>query len=377
MSTIEYIDFVLLIVALYIISGGIYIDINTTATPLINTFFLLIGAICANFIGTTGAATLLIRPFMKINKNRLKPYHIVFFIFTVCNVGGCLSVIGDPPIFIAFLKGMPFLWPIKNNFLPWLVTIGTLLLMFYFIDRRNRILHTEDHTNKPLIVIDGKRNFLWIFLTTCVIFINPVMIPSVPTISFHGHNISFLREILLILICFVSFLVSKKDILKKNDYSWEPINEVIILFFGIFITMAPALTIIEETIKHVDSSLINSTSLFWFTAFFSSFLDNTPTLLNALTISMSLHGLDLKNVTDVYNYAMGSAPDSINHLRSICITSVFFGGFTYIGNGPNFMIKSIAEKNGVPMPTFGGYILKYSFIYLLPVLVFIWFVFCR
>ena len=141
--------------------------------------------------------------------------------------------------------------------------------------------------------------------------------------------------------------------------------------------MAPALTIIEETIKHVDTSLINSTSLFWFTAFFSSFLDNTPTLLNALTISMSLHGLDLKNVTDVYNYAIGTYPHSINHLRSICITSVFFGGFTYIGNGPNFMIKSIAEKNGVHMPTFGGYILKYSFIYLFPVLVFIWFVFCR
>ena len=237
MSTVEYIDFILLIVALYIISGGIYIDINTTATPLINTFFLFVGAICANFIGTTGAATLLIRPFMKINKNRLKPYHIVFFIFIVCNVGGCLSVIGDPPIFIAFLKGMPFLWPIKNNFLPWLVTIGTLLVMFYFIDRRNSVIANDEYTNKPLIVIEGKRNFFWIILTTCVVFINPVMISSVPTFSFHGHDISFLREILLAAICVASFKFSKKDILKKNDYSWEPINEVIILFFGIFITM--------------------------------------------------------------------------------------------------------------------------------------------
>ena len=163
----------------------------------------------------------------------------------------------------------------------------------------------------------------------------------------------------------------------KNDYSWEPIWELIVLFFGIFITMSPALIILEDLVQHIDKSLISITSLYWFTAFFSSFLDNTPTLLNALAISMSLNGADISKTIDVYNFANGLYPNSTEFLKAICLTSVFFGGFTYIGNGPNFMIKSIAEKYNIKMPTFFGYIFKYSMVYLFPVLFFVWFLFCR
>ena len=377
LSIIEYIDFILLIVALYIISGGICIDVNLKTSPYINTIFLLIGSIISNIIGTTGAAALLIRPFMKMNKGRLQVYHIIFFIFIVCNIGGCLSVIGDPPILIAFLKGMPFLWPLKHNFLPWVVANVYLLFVFFVLDKKNTNMSYNIVNNSRKVIIEGKRNFLFVLLTIVSIFITPALFNFLPVINFQGHKICIVRDIILFFICFFSYKFADKNALKKNDYSWEPIVELIVLFFGIFVTMSPALVILEDLVKHVDKSLVTTTSLYWFTAFFSSFLDNTPTLLNALAMSMSMNGADISSHIDVHNFAVGMYPNSIEYLKAICLTSVFFGGFTYIGNGPNFMIKSIAEKYGVKMPTFFGYIVKYSIKYLLPVLILIWALFCR
>lgn len=377
LAFIEYVDFILLIVALYIISGGIFVDVNIKASPAVNVIFLFLGAILANIIGTTGAAALLIRPFIKMNKTRIQVYHIIFFIFIVCNIGGCLSVIGDPPILIAFLKGMPFLWPLKHNFLPWLFTNICLLTMFFFLDFKNIKGNTTLSEKKFFIIVRGKRNFIWIIFTILSVFVTPTIFSFLPVINFWGHQICFVRNIFLIFICFCAYKYADKEALIKNDYSWEPIWELIVLFFGIFITMSPALIILEDLVQHIDKSLISITSLYWFTAFFSSFLDNTPTLLNALAISMSLNGADISNSIDVYNFANGLYPNSTEYLKAICLTSVFFGGFTYIGNGPNFMIKSIAEKYNIKMPTFFGYIFKYSMFYLFPVLFFVWFLFCR
>ena len=377
LAFVEYLDFILLIVALYIISGGIFIDVNIKTSPFVNVVFLFLGAVLANIIGTTGAAALLIRPFIKMNKSRIQVYHIVFFIFIVCNIGGCLSVIGDPPILIAFLKGMPFLWPLKYNFMPWLFTNICLLSMFFFLDYKNTKVEKDLVEKRFFIIVRGKRNLMWVVFTILSVFISPTIFTFLPVINFSGHQICFVRNIFLIFICFCAYKYADKEALIKNDYSWEPIWELIVLFFGIFITMSPALIILEDLVQHIDKSLISITSLYWFTAFFSSFLDNTPTLLNALAISMSLNGADISKTIDVYNFANGLYPNSTEFLKAICLTSVFFGGFTYIGNGPNFMIKSIAEKYNIKMPTFFGYIFKYSMVYLFPVLFFVWFLFCR
>ena len=377
LSIIEYLQFIIFIVVLYIISGGIYLEFNKKGTPIINTCLLLFGALISNIIGTTGAATLLIRPFMKINRGRLEPYHIVFFIFIVCNIGGSLSPIGDPPLFSGFLKGVPFFWTLKHNILPWILANSLLSLIFFLLDKKNKKICIDNIDTSSILKIEGKINFVYILLTLCVIFINPIIIPSIPTINIFGHHIAFIREILLVIIGICAYKTSDKNALEKNEFTLAPIHELCILFLGIFITMAPALHIIEDKIQHIDHSIITPTLLYWIAAFFSSFLDNTPTYINALAVCMSINGADISNVKDVYDFSCGLYPNSIEYLRTICLTSVFFGGFTYIGNGPNFMIKAIAEKNGVKMPTFFSYILKYSFVYLLPVLTLIWFLFSR
>lgn len=377
LSIIEYLQFIIFIVVLYIISGGIYLEINKKGTPIVNCLLLLFGAIISNFIGTTGAATLLIRPFMKINRGRLEPYHIIFFIFIVCNIGGSLSPIGDPPLFSGFLKGVPFFWTLKHNILPWIIANGLLLIVFFFLDYNNKKNCCDVLDKSKIINIQGKMNFVYILLTLIAIFINPIIIPSLPTINIFGHNIALIREILLTIIGICAYKKSNRDILEKNEFTFAPIHELCILFLGIFITMAPALHIIEDKLQYIDHSIITPTLLYWVAAFFSSFLDNTPTYINSLAVCMSINNADISNVHDVLAFSQGLYPNSIEFLRTICLTSVFFGGFTYIGNGPNFMIKAIAEKNGVKMPSFFTYILKYSFIYLLPVLTLIWFIFSR
>ena len=342
---------------------------------MVNTLILLCGAILANVIGTTGAAILLIKPYIKINKHRIKPYNIVFFIFIVCNIGGCLSPIGDPPLFSGFLKGVPFTWPLRYNLLPWIITNGMLLLIFYILDNKNELKAIKIQNYGSTIEINGKQNLIFVALTIFAIFLNPMVFNWVPTVNIYNHNISFLKDILLITIGITAYKLSNKEILKKNEFSFNPVIELAFMFFGIFITMGPALTIIEEASSNITKGLISPGLFFWVIAFLSSFLDNTPTYMNSLALMMSLEGANISNPTEVLAFSNGLYPNSILFLRIICVTSVYFGGFTYIGNGPNFIIKSIAEKEGIKMPSFFGYILKYSCIYLLPVLTLIWFIF--
>lgn len=375
LSFIEYLEFIIFIVVLYVISGGINLKINKTGTPMVNTLILLCGAILANVIGTTGAAILLIKPYIKINKHRIKPYNIVFFIFIVCNIGGCLSPIGDPPLFSGFLKGVPFTWPLRYNLLPWIITNGMLLLIFYILDNKNELKAIKIQNYGSTIEINGKQNLIFVALTIFAIFLNPMVFNWVPTVNIYNHNISFLKDILLITIGITAYKLSNKEILKKNEFSFNPVIELAFMFFGIFITMGPALTIIEEASSNITKGLISPSLFFWVIAFLSSFLDNTPTYMNSLALMMSLEGANISNPTEVLAFSNGLYPNSILFLRIICVTSVYFGGFTYIGNGPNFIIKSIAEKEGIKMPSFFGYILKYSCIYLLPVLTLIWFIF--
>ncbi len=374
-SIVEYLQFILLIVALYVVSGGICIDIKANSTPFVNMFLLLCGACFSNIFGTTGAAALLIRPFIKINKNRLSIYHIVFFIFIVCNVGGALLPVGDPPLFLGFLKGVPFFWTLTHDFLPWCTAVGILLILFYIFDRRNRD-DSQMRNNNFSISIGGKRNFIWLICVMLAVFINPVVFSSIPVIYYHGHDIPFIREVLLIVIIICAYKLSDRKILAKNEFSFEPIHELIILFFGIFVTMMPANTVITQIIKDIDTTYINPSLLFWGTAGLSSFLDNAPTYLNMLTISMTSNGADINDYFDVIEYASGGIyDDSISHLKAVSLASVFFGAMTYIGNGPNFMVKAIAEGYGVKMPSFFMYILRYSIPILLPVLIIVWLLF--
>ncbi len=382
-SLFEYIQFISLISALYIAASGVLIKINTKATPLNNTLLLLFGAILSNFIGTTGASMLLIKPFIRLNKGRVKIYHIIFFIFMISNVGGALTAIGDPPLFLGFLKGVPFSWTIINNFSPWAFALTLLSAVFFIIDSKNTKKNKEKvkDTRYPKfnIKIVGKKNFLWLILIICSVFFDPNIFSWIPAIIYHGHKHSFLREIIFILICFYAYKKADKTALKQNDFSFEPLKEVIFIFIGIFGTMAPALEIISVIARSdAGKAIISPNTLYWGTGLLSSFLDNAPTYLNFLTASMGAHGANITNITDVQKYAQGEIfANSISHLRAISIAAVFFGAMTYIGNGPNFMVKSIAEKNNIKMPTFFGYIFKYSLTVLLPVLFIVWIIFFR
>jgi len=375
----EYIQFISLLTGLFFASGAIMIDVDKKATPVANVIILLIGAVIANVIGTTGASMLLIRPFIRLNKGRIKAYHIVFFIFIVSNVGGSLTPIGDPPLFLGFLKGIPFFWTLTHNFLPWVVGVILLCLMFFVFDSRNKKVYNdnvpESFTNKISLI--GSKNFIWLGIIVLAVFIDPNVFDWVPGINYHGQKISFIREIIMLSAAFLSFRLADKKILEQNEFSIEPIREVAFLFIGIFGTMMPALELVSIFARSdAGQALITHNVLYWGTGTLSGFLDNAPTYLNFLAAGMSARGADINVLSDVVQYAQGGTfYNSIIDLKAISIGAVFFGAFSYIGNGPNFMVKSIAEQIGIDMPSFFGYIVKYSIPILVPVLIITWLIF--
>jgi Na+/H+ antiporter NhaD/arsenite permease-like protein len=377
-TLVEYIQFITLISALYIAAGGIHIHLKGKANTKSNILFLITGAVLSNIIGTTGASMLLIRPYIRFNKSRIRPYHIIFFIFLISNVGGALTPIGDPPLFLGFLKGVPFHWTLHHNVGPWVIALVALCSIFYYLDSRHKHSHAQDSiaSSHALIAVTGKRNFLWLMGIVVAVFIDPNLFPSVPAIHYHGNAISFVRELIFLAISYVAYRYADKHALRDNAFSWEPLKEVIILFFGIFSTMMPALFIISNYAQTLPSALITPTTLYWGTGLLSSMLDNAPTYLNFLAASMASQGADMLQHADVYQYAIGGYMDSILRLKAISIAAVFFGAMTYIGNGPNFMVKSIAEQLGIRMPSFGKYILSYAIPFLLPVLAAIWLLCC-
>ena len=375
----EYIQFISLLAALYIASGGIMIDIDKKATPMANVLLLLTGAVISNLIGTTGASMLLIRPFMRLNKTRIQAYHVIFFIFVVSNIGGSLTPIGDPPLFLGFLKGVPFFWTLTHNIAAWAVAILLLLIVFYFFDKRNKTNYLGDeeveYTNKVQLI--GARNFFWLALVIAAVFLDPNVLPWVPAITFEGQKFSFLREIIMLTVAFLSFKLANKKAIEGNDFSFEPIREVAFIFVGIFGTMMPALELVGAFAASPEGAkMISHNTLYWGTGILSGFLDNAPTYINFLTAALAAQGGSIGQLNDVVAFAEGGVfHDSVLDLKAISIAAVFFGAFTYIGNGPNFMVKSIAEQIGLKMPSFFGYIIRFSIPFLLPLLLVIWLIF--
>lgn len=375
----DYVQFIALITALYMASGSILIEVNRRATPLSNLLLLFMGAVIANLIGTTGASMLLIRPYIRLNQGRIKVYHIVFFIFMVSNVGGALTPIGDPPLFLGFLNGVPFFWTLQHNLLPWLLVLLVLGAVFYFLDTHNVGASTKVaiDPDKPALHIVGKHNFVWLALIIGAVFIDPNIFKWVPAIQYHHHTFSFVRELMLLGIAWLSYHYASQHALQANEFSMEPLREVVFLFVGIFGTMIPALELIGAFAQSEEGrSLITHNTLYWGTGIFSSILDNAPTYLNFGTASMAAQGASVLEVAEVRAFAAGGVfPHSVIQLKAISIASVFFGAMTYIGNGPNFMVKAIAEHLGVQMPSFFGYILRFSVPILLPALVLVWLLF--
>ena len=378
-ALMEYVQFIALISALYMAAGGILIKINRRATPWANLALLFVGAVMANFIGTTGASMLLIRPYIRLNQGSVKVYHIVFFIFIVSNVGGALTPIGDPPLFLGFLKGVPFFWTIQHNLLPWLVVLLLLGTIFYFLDTHHtsRANATSIDTTKPAIHLVGKHNFIWLAIIIGAVFIDPNIFAWVPALHYDHHSFSFIRELILLSVAGLSYYDADPHALQENAFNLAPLKEVVLIFLGIFGTMVPALQLISAfAASEAGQALITHNTLYWCTGIFSSVLDNAPTYLNFSAASMAAQGAAITEVAAVKAFAAGNIfPNAVLQLKAISVASVFFGAMTYIGNGPNFMVKAIAEHMGVRMPSFFSYILRYAIPILLPALSIVWLLF--
>lgn len=348
----EYISFVVLMASLFIVAGGIHIRVSGEATPWKNVLFLLVGSVLASVIGTTGAAMLLIRPWVRMNRYRITGFHTAFFIFLIANVGGGLTPVGDPPLFLGFLKGVPFWWTLEHLWRPWLLVVGLLIGIFYFIDRENFLRAPrairEEETGEGSWGFEGLGNLLPLgAILVAVFFPTP------------------LREIMMASAAFLSWYLTPRITHERNDFTFAPIKEVAWLFLGIFATMVPALDYLERHAPQLTQSFgLGSAHFFYLTGILSSFLDNAPTYLAFLSVELGLKGGTLANPQDVLRIA---TQDPV-HLIAISMGAVFFGAMTYIGNGPNFMVKSIVEQFGARPPSFFGYILYYALPILLPVL---------
>ena len=358
----EYISFIALLASLFVASGGILIKVDKKSTPMLNVAILLFGAVISNIIGTTGASMLLIRPYIKVNKNRIKPYHIIFFIFSVSNIGGALDPIGDPPLFLGFLRGIGFFWFFEHIILVWIPTLIALMAIFYFIDSRNKVEDNESYSGK--IEFKGGKNIIYLAIILLSVFIDPGIISWVPSLAPLPFG---LREIIMFTVTYLSFKTADKKILQSNEFDFEPIKEVAYLFIGIFATMIPALQLIAHESKMYGQQL-NPGVFYWATGILSAILDNAPTFLNFLSAALGKYGMDVNVKQQVFDFSL-TYPI---YVQAISIAAVFFGAMTYIGNGPNFMVKSICERAGIKMPSFFGYLMKYSIPILLPIFFIIW-----
>ncbi len=364
----DYAGFIALIGSLFVVSGGIHITVKGEATPAVNVLFLLLGALAANLLGTTGASMLLIRPWICVNKYRIAAHHIVFFIFIVSNIGGCLTPIGDPPLFLGYLKGIPFGWVTAHCWPMWAVAVGLLLAVFYVVDAahyrrasaevRARLLGAREKWR-----FEGLGNLGFLLVILGAVFIKQPL---------------FLREVLLVGAAVGSWFTTRKTIHEANQFDFHPIREVAILFLGLFATMIPALDLVQAHAHRLGEA---SPALFyWCSGLLSSILDNAPTYMAFLSAIVGLlvepqTGLAQIGEFDL-NLLLGS--DTLSqYLVAISVGAVFFGAATYVGNAPNFMVKAIADRNKVRMPGFLGFVFKYSVPYLAPVLVLIWLLFLR
>jgi Na+/H+ antiporter NhaD/arsenite permease-like protein len=353
----EYISFIALVGSLYVVAGGIRIQTPGGATPLGNALFLFAGAVAANVLGTTGAAMLLIRPWIQMNRNRIAPHHIAFFIFLAANVGGCLTPIGDPPLFLGFLQGIPFWWVAQHCWPMWAVATGLLLAIFYVVDKM-ALSRAQPAVPAPAAAtgdwrLAGRPNLLFLAVILGAVFID---------------RPPFLREGLMLAAAAGSFFTTKKSAHAANDFHFHPIIEVAVLFAGIFATMIPALAWLDQGAPRLLGSNPPPGVFYWGAGGLSAMLDNAPTYLGFLNALFGVSGTE--EISELL-------AQKETHILAISIGAVFFGAATYIGNGPNFMVKAIAEERGVRMPSFLGFVLKYSLPYLAPVLALVWWLFFR
>lgn len=424
----EYISFIFLLGSLFIVSGGIVIRIRGDATPMANTMILLIGSILANIFGTTGASMLLIRPYLRLNKKHLRMYHVVFFIFIVSNVGGSLTPIGDPPLFLGYLQGVPFFWVFEHCWPIWLMVNSILLTVFYVIDayharRDDRASDRTVDEYGPAVSLYGAVNLIFIGLILFGVlghsFLNHF---TEEQFGIHGPW----RELLMSLAAFGSLASTPKRVHGENVFNYAPIKEVAFLFIGIFLTMVPALNYLYNRAQTGDLPLRTPGQFYFLSGTLSSVLDNAPTYLTFFqtrlgsldplviereiqivkdpshAVESHLNDLDSDRVQQVrdaidtmkklYPQRFRDGQISEHEIRianlfgdlqlktyliAISMGSVLFGAMTYIGNGPNFMVKSISEHQGAPTPGFFAYIFMYAIPILLPVLVLVWAVFLK
>ncbi len=376
----EYLSFIALISSLFVVSGGILIRINRRGTPLTNSLLLLFGAAISNIIGTTGASMLLIRPFMRMNEGRLKAFHIVFFIFMVSNIGGALTPVGDPPLFLGFLKGVPFFWVFQKLWLPWLLTLCALLLLFLVLDARSGSGELKEVEANGGVSVRGKRNFFYLALIIGAVFLDPAVIQGFPSLQERFHLPFGIRELMMFGAAFAAYKTANHDALKGNAFNFEPLREVAFLFIGIFATMIPALALIAFYAE-THAAEFSLSRFYWMTGVLSGVLDNAPTYMNFLAAASGKFGLAITSPAAVKAFAGGIASpvpgdsSSALYLMAISIASVFFGAMSYIGNAPNFMVKNIASQAGADVPDFLQYIWKYSLPILLPLFILLWLLF--
>lgn len=355
----DYIPFIVLLAALFIITGGIHLKGDIKPRPITNTLFLAIGGILASFMGTTGAAMLLIRPVINtISKREHKVHTILFFIAIVANTGGILTPLGDPPLFLLYLRSTPFTW-FFTLFNEWIFIMTSLLTIYFLVD--THYYRKEVHDKNELEVLStkikiiGKRNFYFLAgVILAVAFLNENYIEA----FHHNHYLGFIRESIIVLMAILSLYYTQNEMrYTHNRFTWGPILEVAFLFLGIFITMTPTLIFLKENAQAFN--LDQPWQFYYATGSLSAFLDNAPT-------AVSFHNLAM-GMTASFPGAkiVGQIPEVL--LRAISVSAVFFGAMTYIGNGPNFMVKAIAEEQKIKMPSFFGYILKFSLVVLLPV----------
>lgn len=370
----DYVPFIILLLALFVITGGIHISGDIKAKPWVNTTFLGLGWLLASIMGTTGAAMLLIRPLLTTNQQRDYKVHTVLFFIALCaNCGGLLTPLGDPPLFMLFLRGAEFTW-FMSMWPQWLFTGGILMLIYFALDtyyykKENWVALSADAREHVPMRLGGRINFLYLVgVVLSVAFINSGLIPAM------GEEnaplwLKYLREIVLLSLTFLSLYTTKKKVrFELNKFSWGPIVEVAVLFLGIFTTMTPALAYLNANAASLG--LTDIWQFYYSTGLLSSFLDNTPT---AVAFHSVATGLTPDQIASFGGSIVAGIPEIL--LKAICLGSVFFGAMTYIGNGPNFMVKAIAEENGIKMPSFFGYMLKFSLVVLLPVYILVQLIF--
>jgi Na+/H+ antiporter NhaD/arsenite permease-like protein len=487
-TLVDYVGFIALVGSLYTIAGGIHIDLYLKGTPFVSTCVLAVGAVFSNLVGTTGASMLLVRPFLRINRGMLREYHVVFFIFIVSNVGGVLTPLGDPPLFLGYLKGVPFFWLLQRwqIVVAWLFSVVSLLIMFYCLDRfrcynanasvqagngedslqldkipeesdvdalvsskgdgadgadggpREIVVHGNDddddegHDERPsngaagagedshrhstmpstsVLLPEGRKdtyfsqvdrgtlsisgigrltgalNFAWLAMIVFLVLIQEAdFVRSMEenewcdrmgkSLGWTGTKaadlvITLIIASLMALTAVLSFFLGSIRSMHDNEFSFGPLKEVAFLFVGIFATMIPALDLL--TLDAESFGFKTPAQFYWGSGALSSVLDNAPTYLNFMTAAMGNQKLSLENSRQVMDFV--SDPALMKYCIAVSLGSVFFGANTYIGNGPNMMVKSIAEASGAPCPTFFAYIYRYTLPFLMPVLVVVCFAF--